>query len=186
VDEQSQKYLGRISLAASRMDRLITDALSYTKAMRQELSLEPVDTARLLRGMIESYPEFQPPNARVEIAGPLPWVVANEAGLTQCFSNLLGNAVKFVEKGRLPQVTIRAEPIDGRVKFWVEDNGIGIPREMHSKVFVMFQRLSKDFDGTGIGLALVRKVTERMGGRAGVESEAGKGSRFWIDLPAAN
>ncbi|CAM2964162.1 sensor histidine kinase [Rariglobus hedericola] len=185
INEQSREYLKRITTAASRMDRLITDALSYSKAVRHEMPREEVNVDRLLRGMIDSYPIFQEPNAKIEIVGELPSVLGNEAALTQSFSNLIGNAVKFVAAGKVPSVRISVEQRGDRVRFWFEDNGIGIPKEMQSKVFVMFQRLSKDYEGTGIGLALVKKVVERMGGAVGVESEPGQGSRFWIELKTA-
>jgi signal transduction histidine kinase len=167
------------------MDQLITDALSYSHAVRTDLQLAPIDPARLLRGMIESYPVFQEPNAHIRIDSNLPAVLANEAGLTQCFSNLLGNAVKFVAPGTVPEVKIRAEGNEGCVRLWFEDNGIGIPEAMKDRVFDMFQRASKEYEGTGIGLALVRKVSERMGGNVGVESEPGRGSRFWLELKRA-
>ncbi len=186
LNEQSREYLKRITTAAGRMDRLITDALSYSKVVRHEMPMEPVDVKRLVAGMIESYPVFQAPKADVEIVGDLPPVLGNEAGLTQCFSNLLGNAVKFVPASTKPVVRIYSERRDGRVRFWCEDYGIGIPAELQARVFVMFQRLSKDYEGTGIGLALVKKVVDRMGGAVGVESVPGKGSRFWIELMAAD
>lgn len=186
LSESGRRYLQRIATAASRMDQLITDALSYSKAVRHELVMEPVNPARLLRSMVESYPVFQMPRARIELAEELPLVVANEAGLTQCFSNLLANAVKFVPPARTPHVRIYAERRDGLVRLWFEDNGIGIAPEMQPKLFKMFQRLSKDYEGTGIGLALVRKVAERMGGQVGVESQLGRGSRFWLELKAFN
>jgi signal transduction histidine kinase len=186
LNEQCREYLKRITTAAGRMDRLIMDALSYSKVVRHQMPMEPVDIGRLLHGMIESYPIFQPPKANVEIVGALPLVMGNEAGLTQCFSNLLGNAVKFMPPGRIPSVRIGSELRGDRLRIWCEDNGIGIPAEMQTRVFVMFQRLSKDYEGTGIGLALVKKVVERMGGAVGVESEPGKGSRFWIELLAVS
>lgn len=185
LDAGGREYLNRIITAAGRMDRLITDALSYSQVVRHEMPLQTIDVGRLLAGMIDSYPIFQEPKARIEIAADLPRVQGNEAGLTQCFSNLLGNAVKFVAPGTVPQVRIRAERRGDRVRFWCEDNGIGIPVELQSRVFVMFQRLSKDYEGTGIGLTLVKKVVERMGGTVGLESEAGQGSRFWVELKAA-
>lgn len=186
LNEAGRSYLHRIATAAKRMDQLITDALSYSKAVRHELAMTAVDPAKLLRDMLESYPIFQLPNAHVELDGDIPPVLANEAGLTQCFSNLLGNAVKFVQEGTMPHVRIRAERRADLVRLWFEDNGIGIAPEMQSRLFKMFQRLSRDYEGTGIGLALVRKVAERMGGNVGVESEPGRGSRFWMDLKSAS
>lgn len=180
--EQRQHFLSRISAAARRMDLLISDALNYNRAVREELPQEPVDLGALLRGMLDTYPEFQPSKASVEIIGDMPWVLGNEAGLTQCFSNLLGNAVKFVQPGQQPHVTIRAEDRDGWARIWVEDNGIGIASQDLPKIFDMFTRVHTKYEGTGIGLALVRKVVARMGGRLGVESEFGKGTRFWMEF----
>jgi signal transduction histidine kinase len=212
---QRRDFIRRIAQSAERMDSLITDALNYSKVVRQQLEVEPLDAGALLRGMIESYPQFQPPKAEVEIAGSIPLVLGNQAGLTQCFSNLLGNAVKFVHPDTVPKVRIWAEekvvserisesmsekagaepslthsPTDSLtssfVRIWFEDNGIGIAKHHQDLIFTLFQRLSKSYEGTGIGLALVRKVVERMKGRVGVESEEGQGSRFWIELPQYN
>ncbi len=104
---------------------------------------------KILRGMIDSYPAFQPPQAQIQIAGTLPPVLGNQAALTQCFSNLLGNAVKFAAPGNVPQVLVRAEPRGEFVRFWFEDNGIGIPPELHDRIFEMLQRVSKEYEGTG-------------------------------------
>lgn len=185
LSPESQDYLRRITTAAARMDRLITDALSYSGAVRQEFTLEPIEPARLLRGMIESYPMFQAPAAEIVIEGELPRVLGNEAALTQCFSNLLGNAVKFVAPGTVPHVRIAGVRDNGRVRLMFHDNGIGIPEASRSRLFAMFQRLNKSYEGTGIGLALVKKVAERMGGRVGVNSRNGSGSCFWLELPGA-
>ncbi|HWI57170.1 MAG TPA: PAS domain-containing sensor histidine kinase, partial [Bacillota bacterium] len=176
-------FLGRIQAAAERMDALIRDSLDYAKAVQHHVRLSPVDLGRLLRGLIESYPNLQAPGAEIQLLEPLPRVVGNEAALTQCFANLLGNAVKFVAVGTRPQVQVRAEPREGCWRVWVEDNGIGICPEDQERIFEMFQRLDQgNYEGTGIGLAIVRKTVERMGGRLGVESEPGKGSRFWVEL----
>lgn len=185
-DDQRRHFLSRITAAARRMDLLITDALNYNRAVREELPLEMVDVEHLLRGMIDTYPEFQPSKAHITIEGPLPSVIGNEAGLTQCFSNLLGNAVKFVQPGRQPHVTIYAEEKDGWVRIWFADKGIGIQPAALPKIFDMFTRGQTTHEGTGIGLALVRKVVDRMDGKVGVQSEPAKGSRFWIELKSAS
>jgi PAS domain S-box-containing protein len=188
-------YLRRITESAGRMDRLITDALQYSGVLRQRIPLEPVDTGALLRGILESYPQFQAPRALIHVVNDLPAVLGNKAAMTQCFSNLLGNAVKFVQPGKTPEVRVCAElrnaegtirPASGFVRLWFEDNGIGIAREYYGKIWKMFEQLNTSYEGTGIGLALVRKVVLRMGGQVGVESQPGHGSRFWVDLrPAA-
>lgn len=180
--QEAMGFLHRIKVSAARMDTLITDALNYSRAVRQELTLEPIDVGPLVRGMLDSYPEFQRSRAHIEIRGELPLVMGNTAALTQCFSNLLGNSVKFAKPGQRPEIGIWAERRDQWVRIWVEDNGIGIAKAMLPRVFEMFSRGHSTYEGTGIGLALVRKVVERMGGKVGAESEEGKGSRFWLEL----
>jgi len=146
-----------------------------------------VNVEKLAREIIHERPEFQPPRADVSIQSPLLPVLGHEASLTQCLTNLLANAVKFVPPGATPRVVMGSEQHGKRVRLWISDNGIGIAPEAQRRIFDMFQRLHKDseYEGTGIGLAIVRKAIERMGGQAGVESEPGKGSRFWLELPAA-
>lgn len=179
---QSRDYCRRILTAAGRLDTLIRDALSFSRAVLQELPLQPVNLAILLRGIIDTYPDLRPEMADIEIEGNLPVVLGNESLLTQCFGNLLGNAVKFVPAGVKPRVRIRAEPNGKAVRVCVEDNGIGIPKHAQPRLFGMFQKLDNQYEGTGIGLAIVRKVVERMGGKVGVDSAPGAGSRFWVEL----
>ncbi len=183
ISEPERKdYLERIRVAAKRMDSLIRDALNYAKISKDYIRLDPIDPEPLLRGLIQTYPALQPPHAEIQITGPLPTVCGTEAHLTQCFSNLLTNAVKFVAPGTRPYVRIWAQSINSHVRFWFEDNGIGIPPEFQDRIFGMFQRLDRSYEGTGIGLALVKKVAQRLGGKVGVQSEPGKGSRFWLEL----
>jgi PAS domain S-box-containing protein len=186
LDAPGRDYLRRIVQAAERMDLLITDALNYSRVLQAEFPLQPVDPAALLRGMIESYPEFQLPHAEIRVDGMLPLVEANRAGLTQCFSNLLSNAVKFVTPGTLPRIRVSAEDRGNRVRLWFEDNGVGIPSDQQQRIFGMFQRMSAAYPGTGVGLALVLKVVERMRGEVGVESAEGTGSRFWVEFAKAS
>lgn len=184
-EEQTSDCIDRIIRAADRMDGLITDALNYSRAARQDLQLHAVDPRALLSELLVSSPELRMGRAQIQLEGDIPFVVADRAALAQCFRNLLSNAVKFVKPGEVPQITIRAEALASQVRLWVEDKGIGIPEEMCQKVFEMFCRAHADYEGSGIGLALVRKVIERFGGRVGVISKPGEGSRFWMDLNAA-
>jgi PAS domain S-box-containing protein len=185
LDDAGADFLRRIAEAAQRMDHLITDALNYSKIMRKEFELEPVDAGALLRGIVESYPQFQPPHAEIEIAKNFPTVMGNSAGLTQCFSNLIENAIKFAKPGQMARLRISAEKRGEFVRLWFEDNGIGVAREHQRRIFVMFQQLDKETEGTGIGLALVQKAVERMKGKVGIESKVGEGSRFWVELANA-
>ncbi|MBK7878272.1 MAG: HAMP domain-containing histidine kinase [Planctomycetes bacterium] len=186
LDPKSREYLQRIATAADRMDQLILDALDYSKTMRAGLPLGVVDAEAILRGMLETYPSFQLPLAEIEVQGPMPTVLGNASGLTQCFSNLLSNAVKFVRPGQVPHVRVWSEARGPLARIWFEDEGIGIPFQSHELIFEMFQRIDKQHEGTGIGLAIVRKVIERMGGQVGVESSEGRGSRFWVELKAGD
>jgi signal transduction histidine kinase len=132
--------------------------------------------------------EIKDRNAQVEIQSPLKPVVANPTTMGQILANMVSNALKFVEPGKKPVVKIRTEQgaSADRVRLIVEDNGIGIEQTHQKKIFGLFERLhnSSMYPGTGVGLAIVRKGTERMGGSVGLESAPGAGSRFWIELPA--
>jgi signal transduction histidine kinase len=164
---------------------MIQEVLSFTKMSRQEIRLEPLDVDRLVRDLIAERPELQPPRAEVIVRSPLLSMQGHEASLIQCLTNLLGNAVKFVPRDVQPRVIVSSERRGEAVRLWVEDNGIGIEPAIEGKLFEMFYRGSsgKDYEGTGLGLAIVRKAVERMGGKVGVESEPGRGSRFWVELP---
>jgi signal transduction histidine kinase len=187
LDETGRDYLQRIDSAAKRLDHLIQDVLSHSRLSRAELTLEPVNLDQLLRETIQQYPNLQSVKAHIEIQGPLLAVLGNPTALVQCVSNLLGNAVKFVAPGTRPQIKIYSEPCEGQVRVWVADNGIGIAPDLLGRVWGIFQRghANKAYEGTGIGLSIVKKAVGRMGGKVGVESELGQGSRFWFQLPRA-
>jgi signal transduction histidine kinase len=187
LDETGRKYAERVVVGAKGMDQLIQDLLAYSRVSREDLRLGYVDLARVTRqAAVQLQDEIAARGARLLVDEPLPAVVGHEGTLAQVVANLLGNAVKFVPPGTAPELRVRAERRDGRVRLWFEDNGIGIAPEHHERIFRVFERLHgvEQYPGTGIGLAIVRKGMERMGGRAGVESKPGAGSRFWIELPA--
>jgi signal transduction histidine kinase len=170
------------------MEAMVLDLLEYSRLSDAHLPIAPValldvvDNARArLNGEIERT------KARVDVVGSLPTVRGHAGALTQAISNLLSNALKFVPPGAPPAVRIMAESENRRVRLVVEDHGIGLAAADRKRIFNVFERLhgSETYPGTGIGLALVRKAVERMGGRVGVESRRGGGSRFWIELSEA-
>jgi signal transduction histidine kinase len=187
LDERAQGYARRIVSSAEAMDRLVLALLSYGRVARADMALAAVDVESVWEAALAQHEQtIQEKQARVEAALPLPRVQAHEATLGQALANLLSNALKFVDPGVAPRVRLRAEERAERVRLWVEDNGIGIAPEHHERVFRVFEQLDgRAYGGTGIGLSIVRKGVERMGGRAGVESEVGRGSRFWVELPKA-
>jgi len=185
LDEQGVNYLHQIMRSAVRLDRLIQDVLSYSKILHAKLPLERVDLDRLVRDMVETFPNGQPIKPEISIKGTLPQVMGNEALLAQCVSNLLSNGAKFISPGTTPRLEVSAEPIeDATIRVWFKDNGIGIAPENHDRIFRLFERVNPtaQYEGTGIGLSIVRKAIERMGARVGFESQIGKGSNFWIQL----
>jgi len=185
LDAEGQDHLQRIARSATRLDSLIQDVLNYTRLLHTPVPLGPVDLDRLVHDVAQAYPDWQPPKADLQIQGPMPAIIGHEGFLTQCISNLVSNAVKFVAPGTQPRVRIWAECVGARVRLFFEDNGVGIAPENHDRVFRMFERihLASEYEGSGIGLTIARKAAERIGGRIGFESQLGSGSRFWIELP---
>jgi PAS domain S-box-containing protein len=188
LDETAREYLGRIIDGAGRMDRLIQDLLAYARIGREDLRLSPLDLGRVVSDALRQLGGvLREMEAEVVVETPLPGVMAHGTVLGQVVANLVSNAAKFVPPGRRPEVRVWGERRAGRVRLWVADNGIGIAPEHQARIFQVFQRLHgmAEYPGTGIGLAIVRRGAERMGGDAGVESEPGAGSRFWVELQGA-
>jgi PAS domain S-box-containing protein len=185
LDTEGQEYARRIIAAARRLDTLIQDLLAYSRLSHAAVQIGPVDLESALDAAIA-----QLEASRLEERGeliverPLPVALGHRPTLAQILVNLLTNAFKFAQPGTRPEVRVCAERRDDRIRLWVQDRGIGIAREHHDRIFGVFERLHglEIYPGTGIGLAIVRKGVERMGGTAGVESEIGTGSRFWIEL----
>lgn len=187
LPEEGRNFAERIVRSAEAMDAITLDLLSYGRIARSQIILAPVPVASAWKAAVAQCEKvIEESRAEVEAMQPLPVVQAHFPILTQVLANLLSNAIKFVPEDGQPRVSFRAEDQKAGVRLWVEDNGIGIAPQYKERIFRVFERLDGSrFQGTGIGLSIVRKGIERMGGRVGVESELGRGSRFWIELPRA-
>lgn len=188
LDETGQDYLNRIKRAAGRMDLLIQDVLAYSRVAQGDVPLKAVQLESVIRDVIQNYPSLQPDRARITIVTELPSVIGHEAYLTQAVSNILTNGVKFVARGVFPEISIGASRENGLVRVYFQDNGVGIAPEHRHRIFQIFGRVysEKQYEGTGIGLAIAKKAAERMGGSIGVSSEFGRGSCFYLLLKPAS
>jgi signal transduction histidine kinase len=188
-DDVGKDYARRIVDSVERMNRLIDDLLDYGRLSNMELPLHPIRLEEEIQFVLnELWADAKSRQAKIEVSKPIFNVQANATVVRQVLSNLIANALKFVEPGKCPEISISSERIEESVRIYIQDNGIGIDPNCFKRIFDVFERLhGKDsiYAGTGIGLAIVRKGAERMGGKAGLESEPGKGSRFWLELPAA-
>jgi PAS domain S-box-containing protein len=187
LDAKAREYIGFSVEGATRMSDLINDLLDYSRVNSKGKQPGPValrvvvdDAETNLRVAIDE-------SGAVLTVDPLPTVMADETQMRQVFQNLIGNALKFRVAGRRPEVRIGVRQESGEWVFRVQDNGIGIPPDQQGRLFVIFERLHTrdEYPGTGIGLAICKRIVERHGGRIWVESEPGKGSAFCFTLPAA-
>ncbi|MEO7678982.1 MAG: ATP-binding protein [Verrucomicrobiota bacterium] len=187
LDETGRDFLTRIINSGNRLDRLVQDILTYSRFTRGEIEIHPINLEKLVEEIVQHYPSLQPPQAEIKVQTPLVPVLGHDGSLTQCVSNLLSNAVKFMPPDRIPRIKVWTDNIGPEVRVWFHDNGIGIDPAHQNRIFKMFERAPHQatYDGTGIGLAIVHKAVERMGGKVGVDSVPGKGSKFWIQLPKA-
>jgi signal transduction histidine kinase len=182
-----QDYLQRILSSVRRATSLIQDLLAYARLSQVEIALQPISLSLLIPEILSQLElTLQQRQAEVQIEQPLADVMGNRFILMQVITNLLTNAIKFVAPNVRPQVRIWTEARNSEVRLWVGDNGIGIAPEFQQRIFNVFERLhtTEAYPGTGVGLAIVRRGVDRLGGKVGVESQPGQGSRFWIALPA--
>ena len=185
LDQDADDFINYAVDGANRMQVLITDLLAYSRVGRRGKELEKTACEVALNRALSNLQAVVEQSGAVVTRDPLPEVIGDGSQLTQLFQNLIGNAIKFC-KDRTPSIHISAERKKNEWVFSVRDNGIGIAPEYFERIFSIFQRLHgrQEYQGTGIGLAICRKVVERHGGRIWVESELGSGSTFYFTIPA--
>ncbi len=187
LDEVGAQYLQRISKNAERLELLVRDVLAYSKVAKEDVTLSVVELDNFVPWLVSQMSELQRPDVAIRVNRPLPAVLGHEAYLSQIFTNLIGNAIKFGIPGTSPHIEINAASEGGVARISVRDNGIGIDPQHFNRIFEIFGRVypDKKFEGTGIGLSIVKKAVQRMGGTIGVDSALGKGTTFWFTLRLA-
>jgi signal transduction histidine kinase len=185
---QGRHDLERIQSAAAQMQEIVDGVIEFARVERAERQLQPVALDQLVQQCLQHLEqEVEQHQAMVVVDGELPLVQGNVVLLLLALTNLVSNALKFVAPGVRPMVTIRAATTRQVCRLEIEDNGIGIAPEDHSRLFRPFVQLHgvEVYEGVGLGLATVRKAVELMGGRIGIISRIGQGSVFWLELRAA-
>ena len=188
LDEEGRAFLGAIRNSTVRMNQLIDDLLAYSRIERRALSSETIELRPFVETLVEERRtelKERRINLTMEVNGSV--VIADAAGLSQALRNYLDNAIKFTSETSEPRIEVGAEETEGSCRVWVRDNGVGFDMKYHDRIFEIFQRLHRleDYPGTGIGLAIVRKAMERMGGRKllGFKGKPGEGSTFFLAIP---
>jgi hypothetical protein len=184
---EEREFIGYAVDGARRMRTLILDLLAYARVDTRSRPLGPVDCERVLEVVLANLKVAVTESGAVIEHEPLPTVEGDNIQLAQVFQNLVGNAIKF--RGNAPpKINIGARRNNGEWLFHVKDNGIGIDPKNFSRIFVLFQRLHtrQQYPGTGMGLAICKKIIERHGGRIWAESKPGEGTTFFFTIPVRN
>jgi light-regulated signal transduction histidine kinase (bacteriophytochrome) len=189
LDDTCQRYLGVIAKGAAQMGRLIDDLLAFSRMSRSELTHGEISLDDLLADAKQEA-EREAGDREIEwVLNPLPTVKGDRSLLHVVFGNLLSNAVKYTNREARARIEVGWTPAEnGLVAAFVRDNGVGFDMKYAGKLFGVFQRLHRadEFEGTGIGLATVRRIVNRHGGEAWADSEVGKGSTFYVSLARAD
>jgi light-regulated signal transduction histidine kinase (bacteriophytochrome) len=184
ISDEMQFLFGRIEQNASRMGELIDDLLEFSRTGRAELTRQTLDMRAIVDTVVAGLPQDSVARVAFDV-GSLPDCIGDGSMLRQVWENLIGNAVKFSAHVTTPRVQIGGARVPGAVEYYVRDNGAGFDMEYASKLFGVFERLhaASEFEGTGVGLALVRRVVQRHGGKVSAEGAIDKGATFRFSLP---
>jgi PAS domain S-box-containing protein len=187
IDDEGHEFINHIIDSAKRMDGMVADLLAYSRLGRTELRLTSIGLNEIVREALNRLgSEIAVQHALIEVAEDMPKILGHKSMLVQVMVNLVSNALKFVHSGTQPEVCIWSDPpANGRVRLTIQDNGIGVEEAYQERIFQVFERLHgiESYPGTGIGLAIVTRACERLGGTCGMESSPGLGSRFWVEFP---
>jgi light-regulated signal transduction histidine kinase (bacteriophytochrome) len=185
LDEKERSYIGFAVDGAHRMQQMISDLLTFSRAGTTTNAFAQADLTEVLERALTNLKVAREERGATVTHDPLPAAVVDASQFMQVFQNLIGNALKFCT-GRKPEVHVSCERRENEWVFAVRDNGIGIAEKDFARIFGIFHRLHSraEFEGTGIGLALVKKIVERHGGRIWVESQPGVGTAFYFTIPA--
>jgi chemotaxis family two-component system sensor kinase Cph1 len=184
LDHGALEVLAVIETGARRMRHLVRDLLAYSRVMHEDVDMSAVDAGQVLAEVVSDIgSHIDQADARVT-HGPMPEVVADASQLRQLLQNLISNALKYHPADSRPEIDVTAEERPSEWVFAVRDNGIGIPEEYHERIFGLFKRLHRhEYPGTGVGLAICRRVVQTHGGRIWVDSKPGEGATFYFTLP---
>ncbi len=187
LDQDADDYIAFIVEGGNRMQTLIQDLLAVSRVTTKAAPIVETDAGTVIAGVVCDLADAIATATATITVGPMPRVMADPAQLEQVFANLIGNAIKYRRPDVPPEIEVSARDEGPMVEFAVRDNGIGIEEEYFGQIFEMFRRLHThdEYEGTGIGLAVVRKIVERHGGEVRVESTPDVGSTFFFTLPAA-
>jgi light-regulated signal transduction histidine kinase (bacteriophytochrome) len=185
LPEDGLRWLNYVSSAATKMQRRILDLLAYSRIISVDDTPSKIDTNKIVADVIELLqPQIAEKKAVIKVAD-LPEITGHRALISSLMQNLIGNALKFTREDVSPEINIKCEQFEEFMKFCIQDNGIGIRADSFDKVFVLFQRLhgENDYPGTGVGLAVCKRIVEKHGGHLAVTSIVGIGSTFSFTLP---